>query len=97
MSISGEGCELCGFEGCVRDPETSFFVPCPRCSFLETDEDREVKARLRISRGKAAFDAYNGSRGGKTWDGKPIPGWQYVGEGIREAWRLAAEAARGAM
>ena len=46
--------------------------------------------------GRRAFEAYNASVGGLTWDGKPIPGWDAITPKIREAWCVAAEAARGA-
>lgn len=46
----------------------------------------------RNVRGKRAFDAYNESVGGKTWDGKPIPPWELLTERIREAWRCASDA-----
>lgn len=46
--------------------------------------------------GRRAYERYNESRGGKTWDGKPIPTWdalagQPTGEGVREGWRCAAD------
>lgn len=44
--------------------------------------------------GRAAFEAYNVAVGGRTWDDKPIPGWDAITEKIREAWRIAATAAR---
>lgn len=32
--------------------------------------------------------------GGRTWDGRPIPGWEAVTGKVREGWRTAALAAR---
>ena len=46
--------------------------------------------------GRRAFEAYNVAVGGLTWDGKPIPGWDAITPKIRDAWCVAAEAARGA-
>ncbi len=40
--------------------------------------------------GRAAFEAYNASRGGLTHDGKPIPTWATLPAGIRQAWIAAA-------
>ena len=40
--------------------------------------------------GQVAFEAYNKSKGGKTWDGKPIPPWTAVGDDVRVAWECAA-------
>ena len=48
----------------------------------------------REARGRRAFEAYNVSVGGLTWDGKPIPGWDAITTKIREAWCVAAETAR---
>ncbi len=41
---------------------------------------------------RTAFEAYNADRGGLTWDGKPIPGWSAVGDGVRAGWTAAARA-----
>lgn len=35
---------------------------------------------------RAAFDSYNESVGGLTWDGKPIPPWSSLTPKIRRAW-----------
>lgn len=43
--------------------------------------------------GRRAFEAYNVAVGGRTWDGKPIPGWDAITDNIREAWRTAAHVA----
>lgn len=42
------------------------------------------------SSGQIAFEAYNESKGGKTWDGKPIPPWGDVGDEVRNGWEAAA-------
>jgi hypothetical protein len=50
-----------------------------------------VNASKNIERvAKAAFEAYGLSTGGKTWDGKDIPQWEFIGEKIQAAWRAAA-------
>ena len=40
--------------------------------------------------GQIAFEAYNEKKGGKTYDGKPIPPWSEVGDEVRGAWEFAA-------
>lgn len=47
----------------------------------------------RITLGRIAFEAYDKKRGGLTFDGKPTPRWEQLGDPIREAWCVAAEAA----
>jgi len=46
--------------------------------------------------GQIAFEAYNASKGGITWDGKPIPGWDTLtneaGIAVRAGWEAAARA-----
>lgn len=46
--------------------------------------------------GQIAFEAYNLSKGGLTWDGKPIPGWETLtneaGVAVRAGWEAAARA-----
>lgn len=49
------------------------------------------------SYGQIAFEAYNESKGGLTYDGKPIPPWDTlagsdVGEAVQRAWEAAAAA-----
>jgi hypothetical protein len=44
--------------------------------------------------GQIAFEAYNESKGGLTYDGKPIPPWSEVGDAVRLGWNVAAEAVR---
>lgn len=39
------------------------------------------------------FAAYNAQAGGKTWDNKPIPPWEEVGEKVHANWQAAAGAA----
>lgn len=41
---------------------------------------------------KLAFDAYSKAVGGKTFDGRPIPQWEDVGETVRAGWIAAANA-----
>lgn len=42
--------------------------------------------------GRLAFEAYNnaGSNPGKTWDGKPVPAWESLGDDVRAKWCAAA-------
>lgn len=42
--------------------------------------------------GRLAFEAYNNAKGGVTYDGKPIPPWDAVGDDVRAAWEAAAQA-----
>jgi len=48
------------------------------------------------SPGQVAFEAYNTSKGGLTYDGKPIPPWSALegetGEAVKRAWEDAAQA-----
>jgi hypothetical protein len=50
------------------------------------------------SPGQVAFEAYNASKGGLTYDGKPIPPWSSLsdamGEAAKRGWEAAARAAR---
>lgn len=40
---------------------------------------------------KLGFEAYGKSTGGLTWDGKPIPPWENVGEKVQAAWKAATK------
>jgi hypothetical protein len=40
--------------------------------------------------GQVAFERYNEARGGLTYDGKPVPGWDVIPQGIRDGWEHAA-------
>lgn len=42
--------------------------------------------------GHIAFDAYNRSKGGLTYDGKKIPPWEDLPTDVRKAWEASAEA-----
>mgnify|MGYP000113615389 CR=1 FL=1 len=42
------------------------------------------------SLGQIAFEAYAEAKGGTTYDGKSIPGWDAVSEEVRQAWEVAA-------
>lgn len=46
------------------------------------------------SLGQIAFDAYTESKRGTTFDGRPIPAWQDLGDEVRNAWSAAAQAVR---
>ena len=51
--------------------------------------------------GQIAFEAYNESKGGLTYDGKPIPPWSSLtgetGEAVKRAWEVAAQAVENAL
>lgn len=49
--------------------------------------------------GQIAFEAYNQSKGGLTYDGKQIPAWDTLSDasGVKQAWEVAARAARADM
>jgi hypothetical protein len=42
--------------------------------------------------GQLAFNAYNESKGGTTWDGRPIPKWADLGSEVQTAWEASATA-----
>jgi hypothetical protein len=46
--------------------------------------------------GRTAFDGYAAKAAGLNFMGEPIPAWDDLPEGIREAWRAAAAAVAGA-
>lgn len=64
------------------------------CEHPTAEEATACAAETLERRGRIAFEAYNDSVGGVTWDGKPIPGWDAVTDKVREGWRTAAFAAR---
>ena len=43
--------------------------------------------------GKIAFEAYKKAKQGATYDAKPIPDWEILGNDVRDAWEVAARAA----
>jgi len=59
----------------------------------------EGAARLISDRelGRVAFDAYSFAKGGKTYDGKPIPAWGKLSVEVQEGWIEAAAAVRKAL
>lgn len=42
--------------------------------------------------GKAGYEAYAKSTGGKTFDGREMPKWEDLPQRIRDAWTQAANA-----
>jgi hypothetical protein len=46
---------------------------------------------------KIMWDAYCIQAGGKTFDGKPLPTWDELGEERQGCWLAAADAARAAL
>jgi hypothetical protein len=66
---------------------------------IDPDEMKLIKKvveRLEQTKthGQNAFEAYNESRGGVNFKGDKTPDWPDLPEGIREAWEVAAAAAR---
>lgn len=51
--------------------------------------------------GQIAFEAYNESKGGLTYDGKPIPPWSSLegqtGDAVKLGWEKAAQAVENAL
>lgn len=43
---------------------------------------------------KIMWDAYSQKAGGKTFDGKPLPTWDELGDERQSCWVATAEAAR---
>jgi len=41
---------------------------------------------------KAAYAAYGEATGGRTYDGRLMPGWDDLGDTIQNAWAVAAHA-----
>lgn len=46
---------------------------------------------------KTMFEGYKAHSNGLTYDNKPIPTWEQLGEDVRQHWIAAAEAGRNAM
>jgi hypothetical protein len=46
---------------------------------------------------KIMWDAYSQKAGGKTFDGKPLPTWEELGEDRQSCWSAAADAAHVAI
>lgn len=49
---------------------------------------------MNKSFGQIAFDAYTDAKQGTTFDGRPIPKWEDLGEPVRNAWEASAQAVR---
>ena len=45
-----------------------------------------------IESGQVAWEAYAKAVGGKTFDDKPLPTWEELGDRQKDGWRAAAEA-----
>jgi hypothetical protein len=48
----------------------------------------------KITLGHIAFNAYKEAKQGRTYDAKPIPAWDAVGDDVRQAWEAAADAVK---
>lgn len=58
--------------------------------FIDPRKNPSIPALARM-----AFDAYNRSTGGKTWDGKDVPPYDVIAERtphVARAWEAAADA-----
>lgn len=53
---------------------------------------QRVGAVLAEKVGKLAYEAYAQKAGGKTFDGKPMPTWDTLGQPQRDQWDFAAQA-----
>ena len=47
-----------------------------------------------ITLGHIAFNAYKEAKQGTTYDAKPIPMWDVLGDDVRQAWEAAASAVK---
>ncbi len=59
------------------------------------DELERVMTHLELA--KLLWDAYSLQAGGKTFDGKPLPTWEELGEDRQSCWLAVADAARAAL
>lgn len=75
------------------DPSGNRWEVCG-CGHPSADEATACAAASLERHGRIAFETYNDAVGGKTWDNKPIPGWDAVTDKVREGWRIAAFATR---
>lgn len=72
----------------------------PRPSVLPPREGSPLPENRYMELGRIAFEAYNTAKGGKTFDGRPIPPWSEVMEkspDVCDAWMAAASAVRAAL
>lgn len=63
--------------------------------FIDPRKELDTPALARV-----AFDAYNASTGGKTWDGKDVPPYDVIAERtphVARAWEAAVDAVRKAV
>lgn len=71
------------------DPWGNAWAVC-ECGHATDDEAMACAELAAETGGRLAFETYNATVGGVTWDGKPIPGWEAVTEKVRDGWRTAA-------
>lgn len=90
-------CRYCGKP--VRVAQPGFLVTVWQWFFGETQplakEDDMKEHTPPKSPGQIAFEAYNESKGGLTYDGKPIPPWDELSgdkAAVHRAWEAAANA-----
>lgn len=79
----------------LPDPRPRFALPevAEYDRYFAMNEHSEEENAL----GKIAFDAYAASKGGVTYDNKPIPPWENVGPDVRRGWIMAALAVKAAL
>lgn len=66
-------------------------------SYERTSASMSTPGVIAPTLGQIAFEAYNESKGGLTYDGKPIPPWHELSgdrEAVHRAWEVAAAAVR---
>jgi hypothetical protein len=66
--------------------------PPPHVKAMSLAQRREAHAAAHDFLARVAYEAYNAARGGKAYDGSPIPGWDVVKPEIQQGWRVAVEA-----
>lgn len=58
----------------------------------ELNDRRPWSDEARERLGILAFNIYASAMEGSTYDGRPIPAWEELGDNVREAWRAAGTA-----
>lgn len=92
-------CENCGISDPVRfelamTPEASEQLEaqlraCRSLAAGATPDGEDATT----ARARRMFNAYNEKGGWKTFDGRPVPKWEDLGDEVRSRWAAAAEAA----
>lgn len=98
------------FHGCLGDadshgaeevaPDGSTRTLCECAHLLEEDAIACATPRSTPALARLAFEAYNTSTGGKTFDGRDVPPYDVIAERtphVARAWEAAADAVRKAV